>query len=543
MRTSRDVRKDYAAFLRSMAYNPSRRSTQLVTELSDAMHQDAVLVSASYMHNLTLDATSTQEYMNAFLRTGGWYIRPSSDAESVVVANARLKEIVVAFRGSSQNAEDWGCVKSIADGSYLKHSQFQKATAKVRAVQYSAVPKGYTLRLLGYSMGGAKSIVIGEILNIPTTTFNPFLPLRNVHTVNGNAMQQVYRIVNDPTTFHSLAPFKNRTFSHVMPLKDDSSSIARVLKPHSLKHFMEASNSRQHMSVDELKRHYQSHHDFNTKVSKSVDAKLLGDARKSVLRGQSLTEYVLHAHPRGASVSGKAVHAYTAMGGQLNADERVAVGEPSPSPKWAVNPTNLRQENSMEGITSIQQYYDSQVVHYDQRQFSIRTDMGKLLHEHGSFMGFALLGAYMGYSEGHSRGDKYYRSMLGAVEGSIPYVNLVDFFDTIGIPFLPEERREIHQLLFGNKPAIHFEDLTKHDPVSNMLLDGLPWGMTRRKQDYELTIQQLNQAEEMLAEENRTVVDIGKYVSRTSSSPTVVNRKTGAKLHIQFAHGRQISSP
>ena len=129
------------------------------------------------------------------------------------------------------------------------------------------------------------------------------------------------------------------------------------------------------------------------------------------------------------------------------------------------------------------------------------------------------------------------------MEGSIPYVNLLDFCETVGIPFLPEERREIHHVLFGGAGAVHFEDLTKQDPVSNMLLDVLPWGMTRRKQDYELTIQQLNQAEEVLAEENRTVVDIGKYVSRTSSSPTVVNRKTGAKFHLQFAQGRQVSSP
>ena len=526
---SRDVRKDYAAFLRSMAYNPSR-STQLVTELSDAMHQDAVLVSASYMHNLTLDATSTQEYMNAFLRTGGWYIRPSSDAESVVVANARLKEIVVAFRGSSQNAEDWGCVKSIADGSYLKHPQFQKAAAKVRAVQYS-VPKGYTLRLLGYSMGGAKATVLGEVLNISTATFNPFLPLRNVHTVNGNTVQQVYRIVNDPTTFHSVAPFKNRTFSHVMPLKDDSTLLSRVLKPHSLKQFLEASDSRPHMSVDELKRHYQRHHAFNTKVSKSVDAKLLGDARKSVLRGQSLTEYVLHTQPRGASVSSKAVQAYTAMGGRLSTAERVAVGELSP-PEWAVNPTKLRQESSMEGITSIQQYYDSQVVHYDQRQLSIRTDMGKLLHEHGSFMGFALLGAYMGYTEGHSPPEKMYRSALGAVEGTLPYLSITDFVSTIGFQLLPQEKREIHQLLFGNKPAVHFEDLTKHDPVTNMLLDALPWGMERRKQDYELTIQQLDKAEEVLAEDTKSSIDPGKYVSRTSNSSTIINKATGQKFHL-----------
>ena len=63
--------------------------------------------------------------------------------------------------------------------------------------------------------------------------------------------------------------------------------------------------------------------------------------------------------------------------------------------------------------------------------------MGKLVANYSTFVGFALLGAYLGYSEGHSRGEKYYRYTLGAVEGSIPYVNLPDFFETIGIPFLP----------------------------------------------------------------------------------------------------------
>ena len=146
--------------------------------------------------------------------------------------------------------------------------------------------------------------------------------------------------------------------------------------------------------------------------------------------------------------------------------------------------------------------------------------MGKLVAHYGTFVGFALLGAYLGYSEGHSRGEKYYRSTLGAVEGSIPYVNLPDFFETIGIPFLPEERREIQHALFGSVNAVHFEDHTKHDPVSNMLLDVLPWGAERRKQDYELTVAELDHVEELLAAHNKTVIDPGRYVSHMSSSPT-----------------------
>ena len=109
MRT-RDVRRDYAAYLCVLAYRPSG-DAQLTKELAADEYQDAVLVSASYIHQKTSDAFSTQEYLNAYSQVGGWVLRPkASDAESVVDANAQLKQVVVAFRGSSQSAEDWGCV-------------------------------------------------------------------------------------------------------------------------------------------------------------------------------------------------------------------------------------------------------------------------------------------------------------------------------------------------------------------------------------------------------------------------------------------------
>ena len=47
---------------------------------------------------------------------------------------------------------------------------------------------------------------------------------------------------------------------------------------------------------------------------------------------------------------------------------------------------------------------------------------------------------------------------------------------------MPEERQEIQHALFGGTDtAVHFEDRTKHDPVTNLLLDVLE----RRKQDFE----------------------------------------------------------
>ena len=157
--------------------------------------------------------------------------------------------------------------------------------------------------------------------------------------------------------------------------------------------------------------------------------------------------------------------------------------------------------------------------------------MGKLLGEHGTFLGFALLGAYLGYT-GNSTSEKMYRSTVGAVESTLPWVNLSDFLDNIGIHMLPEEKKEIHQLLFGNTPGLHFHDLTKHDPVSNILLDILPWGMIRRKQDYELSMQQLDKYEDEIAEAHPAIIDTGKYVSRSDNSTTVINRRTGSKDYL-----------
>ena len=97
---------------------------------------------------------------------------------------------------------------------------------------------------------------------------------------------------------------------------------------------------------------------------------------------------------------------------------------------------------------------------------------------------------------------------------------------------LPQEKQEIHKLLFGNKPGIHFQDLTKHDPITNMLLDVLPWGMHRRKEDYELTIDQLDKEEERLGDAHPAVINTGTYTARSRNSPTLINRRTGAKYHL-----------
>ena len=540
--TRRDVRKEYASFMRSLIHNSVNNST-VVTRVKHTVFQDAILVNASYEHNRTKAYAKTQEFISTSSSIGGWRVRPqSSDSESIVTFNDYTKEVVVAFRGSSQSGDDWACVKSIFNGSYLKNEQFYNAFQKVKSVQH-IVPQGYKLKLLGYSMGGGKAIVVGEALNIPSTTFNPFLPITNVHHIRGSASQQIHRVVNDPFTFHSLIPFKNRAFIHVMPLQDDAQFLARVQSPHSLGQFTRfQSTSRPRMSLEQLQTHYKTHTTFNNNLDRAVDVKYLVNARKAVLRKQPFTEYVLNVHQKSIRAIGKrlvihpdippkAIHAFKAVGGDVLSQEAAAISAFKPT-TWSIDPNTIANETSIAQLTSVQDYHETQVLHYEQEMLTTRTDMGKLLGEHGTFLGFALLGAYLGYMQGNSNSEKVYRSSIGAVEGTLPWINISDFLDNMGINMLPQEKQEIHKLLFGNKPGIHFDDLTKHDPVSNLLLDILPWGMERRKEDYELSMQQLNSFEDEIAEAQPAVIDTRKYESRSENTPTIINRRTGIKYHL-----------
>ena len=101
-----------------------------------------------------------------------------------------------------------------------------------------------------------------------------------------------------PVPIHSLTPFGNRKFTHVMPLKDDAALLERTLKPHSLKQFLVVDRSRPHMSIDELKEHYHSHATFNKKVANAEDVTHLANARRAVLRRESFSEYLVKHHPR-----------------------------------------------------------------------------------------------------------------------------------------------------------------------------------------------------------------------------------------------------
>ena len=61
---SRDVRRDYIAYLRVLTSRPSG-DAQLTKTLKNDVYQDAVLTSASYIYQSS-DALSTQEYLNAY---------------------------------------------------------------------------------------------------------------------------------------------------------------------------------------------------------------------------------------------------------------------------------------------------------------------------------------------------------------------------------------------------------------------------------------------------------------------------------------------
>ena len=326
------------------------------------------------------------------------------------------------------------------------------------------------------------------------------------------------------------------------PVGDPSGAVGlplSVLKPHSLQQFMESSKSRPYMSISELKQHYIAHQTFQNRLETAQEVDRLTTARVAILRGKTFTEYLNELKPKSVNrkfeinptVDSKAVHAYAAVGGTLLKEEQTAANRFGRPSKWNTEVSNIANETEIPLLRSRQQFHQNRVLHYEQHMYSNRSDMGKLLNEHGSFLALALLGAFLGYQQGESKQERLYRSALGAVEGTLPYLSLTDFVDNMGIQLLPQEKQEIHTMLFGNRERVHFQDFTKHDPVTNLLLDVLPWGMERRKQDFELTMAELNAEEERLAEEHRTTIDIGKYVSRRPDSKTIVNRRTGIKYH------------
>jgi hypothetical protein len=165
--------------------------------------------------------------------------RSFSNREAVVIHDVRENVYTVAWHGANAEGgnakEDWQSIKSVMGTRFDKDAQFKRADEDLNMFMrhIAEVNPEAKINLVGYSLGGAKSLHLGEKYNLEGTHINAFVsplsdykrsPIKNPKLM---ARQEMIRIVEDPFTAQSaIPPLKhplshNRKYTGLNPLKEN----------------------------------------------------------------------------------------------------------------------------------------------------------------------------------------------------------------------------------------------------------------------------------------------------------------------------------
>ena len=179
----------------------------------------------------------------------GYEILPESTGEGLVVRNIKTGKIKVAFRGTmipkdlaevKTSVGDIGTDLAVVTGYEGETEQFKSADELVGSIK---TKYGNNLdEILGYSLGGAKAIRLGDKYGIDTKTFNPLIGKNHIQASETASEHQIYRTTEDiPSLGAGLIDRPNVVVKAILPIKR---SIFNVKSHHDIENFIEGKRPR-----------------------------------------------------------------------------------------------------------------------------------------------------------------------------------------------------------------------------------------------------------------------------------------------------------
>ena len=270
------IEQSFSNSLREKAYHVG-----ISSYLGSRNYQSDLLFPGGYEYN-TLETAKNQ--LNKDVLSNKFNIDPELSSYDAVVLNNGNNKIHIAYHGASSNPsylhEDKADIFSVIKGKHETRDSFRRA----ENVYLNTLKKypNHDIELLGTSLGGAKSIHVGEKYNVQSTSFNPFLSHVYTPKVNGNAPQNIHRVVTDWATLGALKiPSKsNRKIFHYFENKNPydlfKSPYAYVTSPHNLKQFFQMPKNNKVNKVNLLKS---TLHTIGTGFDVLMFGNALNDAR------------------------------------------------------------------------------------------------------------------------------------------------------------------------------------------------------------------------------------------------------------------------
>lgn len=186
-----------------------------------------------------------------------------SNRNSAVFYNAKPKDggskWTVAYHGANgMEGVDKQNIKDVINGNFERNPEYLESKAQLEELLNHLDSQGFNVgedvELVGYSLGGSKSLMLAEKFNLKGTHYNAFInPLisHELADVSKEALkrQSMIRVITDPTTLQSIVPpprAHNRRYSHILPLADnkthlDSHNLDQITqkKPRGIEHMVE----------------------------------------------------------------------------------------------------------------------------------------------------------------------------------------------------------------------------------------------------------------------------------------------------------------
>lgn len=231
-----DIVKHHHANIYNVVNKGVKANTREVTsETSDK----AVLTRAG-----TLYAREGQNSARGYLSQMGldnYTILPESTSEALVLQNKNTGKVKIAFRGTlipkelkevGTTAGDVGTDLAIMTGYEEQTPQYERADKLVKDMK----AKYDVDELLGYSLGGAKAMSLGDKYGLDTTTFNPLVGRNHVTAQETSAKHTIHRTTEDmPSLGVGLIDRENVKVKSYYPHK---SNMFNVKKTHNIENFM-----------------------------------------------------------------------------------------------------------------------------------------------------------------------------------------------------------------------------------------------------------------------------------------------------------------
>jgi hypothetical protein len=141
--------------------------------LPEGVREKAIMLRASTELKKTSSTSAAQDIIDRHSPLRGWRVDTElSNSSSLVLSKGG--NVKIAYRGTEGlNASDWHHNARTAVGTEAGSPQMKQAIAQFDSVRakYGRAPS----ELLGYSRGGNLAMTLGDLRNVKTTTFNPFV--------------------------------------------------------------------------------------------------------------------------------------------------------------------------------------------------------------------------------------------------------------------------------------------------------------------------------------------------------------------------------